>query len=171
MAIPVLDSLIGRLFGHLALPQLYSQPEGQSAKEKTGVARAIDRVELSTAAPQPLEAKLFEEAQTLARKLANGDSLTAAEQTRLREDRVFAAMVALTALGTEETAPFFRWPGGLPAPTKDELAAAYRRIRQRPRNLEDVRDPSYISDLRLRLIEAHRNADFGILAAQLQDQE
>jgi hypothetical protein len=138
-------SNIGRMFGRLNAPGLYGMQKSAAAGVIDDGAESVDRVSLSSQAPKPLPARLLEDALIVGNELANGGRLPLEKVEQLREDRVFAAVSALAAMGAgdavEARALDFAWPGGLPAPTSEEMEAARRRLAQRLQNLELAGDP------------------------------
>ncbi len=84
--------------------------------------------------------------------------LTSDEESNLREDRVYAAITVLIAMGTDtEDATLSGWPGGLPAPTREELETAYRRLSQRLQNIDDANNPALANQSRLDVLDRNRN--------------
>ncbi len=122
---------IGRMFARHNVPALYAKQKAAPPEEPQVEDKRVDQVSLSPQAPKPLAGNLIREAFAAADALASGGGVSEEETTRLREDRVFAAVSALALLGYDRGEQAF-WPGGIPAPTKAELEAARRRLAQRP---------------------------------------
>ena len=143
MTIPVLGGLIGRLFGHQEVAQAYKTRRSMVAgAEEAPAAQGGDLVSLSEKAPSPLPARMLEEAQEVSAKLSQGEPLTGSQEARLREDRVFAAVVALSLVGVDRVGKDFAWPAGFPIPTSEELAAAAETMQAQAQKLE-----AYVDEL------------------------
>lgn len=160
------SGVIGSLYARRNLGETYARQKavGEAAGES---ASASDRVELSSAVPKPFSARTFEDALRVSETLATGGSLTSDQDASLREDRVFAALSALIAVGAGGDEAVRVWPGGLPAPTREELEAAYRRLSQRLERSGDAGDPEEAARSRLDTLEQGRGADFDALSAGL----
>lgn len=136
-------SNIGRMFARQNVPSVYGLQKNASGAEAEETAGVVDSVSLSPYAPKPLAADLFRDAVAAGRDISSGGGLSGDQLARLREDRVFTAVSALSLLGDDgEGATVPRdWPGGIPAPTAEELEAARRRLAQRLR-FDDSSDRS-----------------------------
>ena len=170
MVIQSAASLIGQMSSHTSAQEMYEAPVHRKGARsvQAGADTAperMDRVELSANAPKPLDAGQMARANQLAERIANGESLKPRDMTELRNDRVFVAMVTLEALRLARPGMRVQWPGGFPRPNQAEMEEAYRRIAQRPRNLETVNDSEQIVERRRELLAHHRNTDF----AELED--
>lgn len=142
-------SLIGQWSG--TGQQFYEDPrypQRSSSRLIAGRFHREDRVELSPNAPRPLDARILQRAAAVA------DSLEISPETteKLRQDRIYAVVGVLAAIARQGAEP--QWAGGLPAPTKAELAAAYRRIHQRLSRMDTVRNPESMSTIRSEIIES-----------------
>ncbi|MDR3078272.1 MAG: hypothetical protein LBV15_05880 [Planctomycetota bacterium] len=137
-------SNIGRMFGQLNAPEAYDARKAAVAPVGEDGAEAVDRVSLSPLAPRPLPARLLEEAVDAGRTLASGGKIRPEKVERMREDRIFAAVSALAAIGLDDVQglPKISWPGGLPAPSGEEMEAARRRLAQRLAGVEQAEDPA-----------------------------
>ncbi|MDR1611569.1 MAG: hypothetical protein LBT97_02170 [Planctomycetota bacterium] len=161
------SGVIGSLYARRNLGETYARHKATGEDLERGVA-ASDRVELSSAVPKPLPARFVEEAKLASETLAAGGVLSPGQTAALREDRVFAALAAFMAVGaTGEAGTVPPWPGGLPAPTRDELEAAYRRLSQRLERPGDADDPEGALRSRLDALEQGRGADFLALSTSL----
>lgn len=161
--------VIGRMFARRNIQDLYTRKRpAVEAAEEMGAA-PVDRVDLSPQAPRPLSASYVESAAGTAQKLAGRGKLTSDETQSLREDRVFAAISTLIAVGADPDggAGLKGWPGGIPAPTGAEMEAAYRRLAQRLDRVDDASDPETAKRGRSAVLEKVRNVDFGELAARM----
>lgn len=154
--------VIGRMFAKRNVQEIYSKQRTATEEADDRITDAVDRVDLSPFAPKPLAASLVESASGTAAKLLTGASLTSVEESALREDRVFAAVATLIAMGGNADSPLPGWPGGLPTPTRQELETAYRRLSQRLENVEAASDPEAALRGRVETIEKNRNADFSV---------
>lgn len=152
--------VIGRMFAKRNVQEIYSKQKGAAGETDERMIEAVDTVDLSPFAPKPLAASLFESASGTAAKLTSGASLSPGEVSTLREDRVYAAVAALIAMGTDSESRLPGWPGGLPTPSRYELETAYRRLSQRLENVEATNDPEATQRGRMETIERNRNADF-----------
>lgn len=160
---------IGRMFARQNVPTVYARQ--RSAGDATGVETTesnMDSVSLSAFAPKPLDAVDFETAMEYSGYLSGGGKgmATAAAEERLREDRIFAAVSALAAMGVSGEGFELpnRWPGGIPVPTREELEVARRRLSQRLQNVDQTSDPEKVQLDRTALVEKLRKRDFGALA-------
>lgn len=99
--------------------------------------------------------------------LAGGGKLSSETSERLREDRIFAAVAALAALGDEGSDGVTQrsWPGGIPSPTREELEAARRRIAQRLQNTDDTDNAEALQTERVELMRKIGKRDFSELSA------
>jgi len=125
----------------------------------------VDVVELSEAAPRPVDVDFLRDADLVAGKLAGAGDLTGREKTRMREDRVFAAMSALLLVGAYESGYPAKWPGGLPTPSPEEVQEAYRRLSQRLMRLDSVRDAYEMQSLRQTVLDSLRGQDLPALVS------
>ncbi len=171
MTIAATSALIGQLFARSTIGQTYQdgRRDGGGEEEAPPLLHGSDIVELSVEAPRPVEANMLLEAEALARKLAAREGLSGGEEESLREGRVVAAMVVLAAVERNRgdlDAPV-NWPGGLPAPNREELAEAYRRVRQRLSGVQETREAEKALRLREQIVEYFREADFGALADEV----
>lgn len=160
---------IGRMFARQNVPTVYARQ--RSAGDAAGVEASdstMDSVSLSAFAPKPLDAADLESAMEYSGYLSGGGKGMAAApaEERLREDRIFAAVSALAAMGVngEDLELPDRWPGGIPVPTREELEVARRRLSQRLQNVDQASDPEKVQLDRTELVEKLRNRDFGALA-------
>ncbi|MDR0363057.1 MAG: hypothetical protein LBJ46_10310 [Planctomycetota bacterium] len=152
--------MIGNLYARQNLGELYGRQKATEAEQPRENASLSDRVELSRAVPRPLSARLVEEAREVHDTLFGGKRLNAAQETAMREDRIFAAVAALMAIGVTGEEPVMpAWPGGLPVPTREELEAAYRRLSQRLDKLDDAEDADRAAGIRIELLDRARGAD------------
>ncbi len=138
---------------------------GDSGRQgsRGGRLQSLDSVVLSAAAPKPLLAGQVEAAGQAAQEVAEG-TVAAGTVRNLREDRVFAALTILAAVGQSGQGSPRGWPGGLPAPTREELSTAYRRLAQRLDRPEQVSDPSAAQNLRRTILDHFRGEDFSAIA-------
>lgn len=167
MAIQVNGSnpgVIGRMFARQNVTEVYGRQKTAVAEAEEGSAATVDKVDLSPLVPKPLSAAYVEDAYATAEKLGQGGKLAANEAEALREDRVYAALTALMALGGDSDAQQLKWPGGLPAPTREEMQAAYRRLSQRLDKLDEAGDPEQAQLSRIKTLEGMRKTDMGELA-------
>ena len=155
---------IGRMFARQNVQDLYGRQKSVVETADVKSPDQVDRVVLSSQAPKPLSASLVEDAMGTGKKLSGKGRLTADEEDALREDRVFAAVAMLAALGTEAETRLPGWPGGLPAPTREEMEAAYRRLSQRLNKVDEASNPETASRARVEIVEKNRKTDFGELA-------
>lgn len=166
-------SNIGRMFARQNVPNIYGLAKSASAAEAEEAGGAVDSVSLSPYAPKPLEATLFEDALSAGKAITSGAKLPDDQEIRLREDRVFAAVSALALLGDDGedgTLPR-QWPGGIPAPTSEELEAARRRLSQRLQNVESAQDAAQLQQERLVILEKIGKRGFAPAAALEQGME
>lgn len=154
--------VIGKMFAQQNIPGLYNRQRKGDPEESAvnSLPEAVDRVELSSFAPRPLDAPYVEEAEKVGRELAGTGVLSGENAVRLREDRVFAAVSTLMALGITEKKYPLNWPGGLPRPTSDEMSAAYRRLTQRLSKLNEASDPTNVDASRRATLDNWRGVDF-----------
>lgn len=157
---------IGRLFAKQNVPTVYNRQQ-DAAAEESGAVGATDRVELSSFAPRPLSASLFQDAWETGQALGSGDKLSAGQTEKIREDRVFAAIAAMTLLGANGSGSDANigWPGGLPVPTQAEMDEARRRLSQRFLRVEATEDPEAVQNNRLNLLEKLAGRDAAVAAA------
>jgi hypothetical protein len=140
-------SNIGSMFARLNMPEIYGKAKpGTTAPVPVPDGNgSVDQVKLSPQVPKPLPARLFEEAAGTGRELSRGERLTTKTMARLREDRVFAAVSALSAMvenGTEIlNLDELDWPGGVPVPTREEMEMARRRLAQRLKDIDAAGNP------------------------------
>ena len=145
---------IRRMFARQNVGSVYGAQKSASGLKADEEAAQVDKVSLSAFAPRPLNADFLEDAMAAGKTLQDGGKLSAADQDRLREDRVFAAVTALALLGyDEETGTARSWPGGLPSPSAAELEEARRRLAQRPRDTEAAQDYKQVQRDRLDLMQ------------------
>jgi len=166
MNIPILGGLIGRLTGNQEARQQYKPRSGVGQAEPLPVTDG-DVVDLSSNAPQPLPARLVEEARAAADRILQGEPLSSAQEERLREDRVFAAVVALQTFAGQPEGKI-AWPGGLPVPTRAEMEEALRRVHQRIIDPETARIPAQVGPARRQLLDELRGADLGAELERLE---
>lgn len=146
---------LGGMFGRQPAAQKVAQAAGAVAQIARKITEGGDIVELSSNVPQPLEAATLEAAGVVAQKLRAGQPLSTREMNRLRNDRVFAALTVLNGAAVGG-GTFQHWPGGIPAPTGDELDEAYRRLSQRLVGNDYARDPEALNALRVEILDAFR---------------
>lgn len=153
---------IGRMFARQSAPVAYGAQKGARSAQADVVEGQVDMVSLSPLAPRPLSASFLEDALDTAKTLDEGGRLSADRMTKLREDRVFTAMAALAAVGEDDADAVLprNWPAGLPAPTRDEMEAARRRLAQRLRNVDQAADPEQLQQSRLDLMRKVGKKDF-----------
>ncbi len=159
---------IGRLFARQNVPTVYGKQQNDTAVAKeSGVVGAQDRVELSSYAPKPLSASLFQNAWETGQTLGSGGKLSSEQTERIREDRVFAAIAAMTLQGANgsDTDANIGWPGGIPRPSDAEMEEARRRLSQRFQRMEAMEDPDAVQKNRLDLLEQLANRDNLAMAA------
>jgi hypothetical protein len=129
----------------------------------------MDSVTLSSRAPRPLTAGFLEQAMATGRDLGAGGGISSESEMRLREDRIFAAVSALAMFGyTGDETEAIIWPGGVPAPTGEELEVARRRLAQRPQQLDEADNPTEVQNDRLAVLERLGRRDMSSLAGLLQ---
>lgn len=152
---------IGRMFARRNVPAVYGAQRDRPGAGVEEAAGMVDTVSLSASAPRPLSATFLEQAVDVSRRLGEGSRLSADSDEKLREDRIFGAMVALASIGGDDPKSMPRnWPAGLPAPTRGEMDAARRRLSQRLRDLELVGDPTAVQQTRLDLLGKVGKIDF-----------
>ncbi len=146
---------IGRMFARRNVPEVYGFAKAAATADPEAIQEQVDRVSLSPLAPRPLPARLLEEAMDTGRLMNDGKKLPADRVERIREDRVFAAVSALAAIGEtgEETGSPRSWPVGLPAPTSEEMEVARRRLAQRLRGVDQAEDPTGVQMGRVELLQ------------------
>lgn len=151
---------IGRMFARQNVPSVYGSQKATAAAVADEAAR-VDNVTLSAFAPKPLTADFLEDAISTGNKLGDGESASNGEKQRMREDRIFAAMCALTLIGyTGEGGMPATWPGGIPVPTSEELETARRRLAQRPSDPEKTENPEQLQQDRLELLQKLSKQNF-----------
>lgn len=155
---------VGRMFARQNVSSVYGAQKSAREGEAEETGGIQDKVSLSAQAPKPLTTGFLERALSTGRTLADGAKLPASDETRLREDRVFAVVSALALAGYSETNPVVGWPGGLPSPTREELDAARRRLTQRPTDTGDAANVPGVMNDRLDLLERIGKSDFTSLA-------
>lgn len=127
-----------------------------------------DAVELSPNVPEPFTSADMAQARDVANAVAAGQELTTPMMDRLRMDRVFYALATLQGMNANQAAAVMQVPG-IPSPTKEELAAAYKKLSQHVRPTGGASDTIMTARLqRIDLIEAYRSADFAAIAEELQ---
>lgn len=161
--------MIGRMFARQNVTDLYSRQKSVDSAKSEKTNQAMDRVDLSPFAPRPLEASIVEDSGLTAEKINKGSKLTTEEVESLREDRVFAALTTLLAVGADPNTKLMGWPGGLPTPTQDEMHAAYRRLTQRMDRVDDTDDPDKTIRMRSETLENMRRIDTSQLSAAISD--
>lgn len=159
---------IGRMFARQNVPSVYGRQKAAGSAELQEEIKRVDQVSFSAQAPKPLTADFIQDALDAGDAIASGKSLSEEDATRLRLDRVFAAVSALALLGYDGEQPA-EWPGGLPAPTREELEAARRRLAQRPQNLEELSEPELVQNRRIELMEKITRRDLGQATLGLPD--
>ncbi len=161
--------MIGRMFARQNVTDLYSRQKSVDSAKNEKTNQAMDRVDLSPFAPKPLEASVVEDSGLTAEKINKGTKLTSEEMESMREDRVFAALTTLIAVGADPNTKLLGWPGGLPAPTQDEMHAAYRRLTQRMDRVDDTADPEKTIRVRSETLESMRRTNTSQLSAAIND--
>ncbi len=160
---------VGRMYARQNVPALYNRQKTVPGAGADDAPQSVDKVTLSANAPRPLTADYLEQAMSAGQTLAAGGEPSAETTERLREDRIFAAVSALAMMGhSGEKGEPVSWPGGLPAPSAEELEVARRRLAQRPQRLEDAADPAAVQHGRLTLLERIGRTDSSALATTLQ---
>lgn len=155
---------VGRMFARQNVTSLYGAQRA-APEEETGDAGGIqDNVSLSPFAPKPLTTGFLEQAMAAGKTLSDGMNLQPGEETRIREDRVFAAVSALTLIGYSESNPVTGWPGGFPSPTREELEAARRRLSQRPTDAGDAKNAQSVMNDRIELLQKVGKSDLAAIA-------
>ncbi len=155
---------VGRMFARQSAPTVYGAQK-KAGEMETEDANAIrDSVSLSPLAPKPLTTGFLESAFAAGKTMTDGASLASDSKTRLREDRVFAAVSALTLAGYSQENPMPGWPGGIPTPTREELEAARRRLAQRPTDSGDAGNAQAVLDNRIELLQRVGKTDLSSLA-------
>ncbi|MDR1744835.1 MAG: hypothetical protein LBS30_03675 [Planctomycetota bacterium] len=151
---------VGRMFARQNVSSVYGAHKAAPDAETEETGGIQDNVSLSPFAPKPLTTGFLEQALSAGRALADGSGVSADTEGRLREDRVFAAVSALTLLGYSKSNPAAGWPGGIPAPSREELEAARRRVAQRPSDAGDAVNVPDIMNGRLDLLQRIGKSDF-----------
>ncbi|MDR3210415.1 MAG: hypothetical protein LBU79_00670 [Planctomycetota bacterium] len=159
--------LIGRMFARQNMQDLYARQKVIADTENESNTLAVDRVDLSPLAPQPLSARLVEEAVETADKLAGEGDLSTGETKALSENRVFAVVSALMALRVDPETQLLGWPSLIPVPTPEELQAARRRLAQKMTELDTVEDSQAVQQERMTALDSTRNLDFRELSLTL----
>jgi len=170
MSMSVSDTLIGRMFARSEMASMYARQKNadQSRDETVDGTAQGDRVELSANAPRPLDARMIDEAVQVAQRMASGQTLSPSQTQRLREDRVFASLTALFAVGANKGRIGDAWfEGNAEAPSGMELESTFRRLSQRVAELDQSMDPRKVEESRLAALEAFRGIDFQELARVL----
>lgn len=169
MSVNGLDSIVNQSLG-MATQQQANQAFGSSDKvnlshleDQARKTNTFDRVQLSSGVPRPLAAKVLEEADLLASKLESGGKLKQKDTDALREDRVFAALVAMRLMENSSGQARAMWLGGIPSPTKSEIDEAYRRLTQRLVEPAEVEDAASSNNMRIDLLEKFRDFDYSVL--------
>lgn len=160
---------VGRMYARQNVPSVYNrqQTAGKAAAEES--VQSMDQVTLSAQAPRPLTGDFLEQAMAAGRALGSGGELSEESEERLREDRIFTAVTALAMMGySGEDAAYANWPGGIPAPSREELEVARRRLAQRPQQLQDASNPTEVQNERLTLLERLGKRDVSVLAGLVQ---
>lgn len=157
---------IGRMFARQNVPSVYGRQKAVENADIQEEIKQVDQVSLSAQAPKPLTADFIKNALDAGETIAAGEPLSEESESRVRLDRVFAAVSALALLGHDGDQPA-SWPGGIPAPSKSELEAARRRLAQRPQHLEQAAEPEQIQNRRVELVEKITRRDLGQDASRL----
>ena len=160
---------IGRMFARQNMPILYDAKKTAETASADATAETVDNVSLSPQAPRPLSAKLVEEAVDSARVVGGGGKLSSDKVENLRQDRILQAVFALAAMdGGGDAASLPRsWPAGLPAPTREEMEIARRRLTQRLHSVDTADNPESTQQARLDLLRKIGKRDFsGFVAAE-----
>lgn len=155
---------IGRMFARQNVSSVYGVQKATARPTVEEPVAQVDSVSLSPSAPRPLAADFLQQAMGTGQAMGDGESLSKSEEARLREDRIYAAMCALSMLGHtgESSDGPTSWPGGIPVPTRDELETARRRLAQRPSNTESVDDPEQLQQERLELMKKIGKSDLSL---------
>ncbi|MCL2001204.1 MAG: hypothetical protein FWG74_07195 [Planctomycetes bacterium] len=161
-------SNLGRMFAKRNVPEAYSLTKAAGTADPESPSGQIDQVSLSPFAPRPLPARLFEEALDSGRLMGQGKKLPDGLQKRIREDRIFAAVSALAAIGEtgEETGMTRAWPAGLPVPTPEEMEMARRRLTQRFWQLDQAEAPAAAQQQRVELLNRIGQRNFAASEAR-----
>lgn len=162
---------IGRMFARQNVPAVYGRQKSADGADPEAAAEAVDRVSLSSMAPKPLQGGMLKDALDTGRIMESGGKLSGDRVERLRQDRIYSAISALAALGDDGDANTMprSWPGGLPAPTREEMEIARRRLAQRFVPDENVDNPEVLQQDRLDLLRKIRNRDFSAPAGETAD--
>lgn len=155
---------VGRMFARQNVPSVYGAQKAAAAADSEETQGIRDSVSLSAMAPKPLTTGFLEQAMATGRSLGEGTKISSETEGRLREDRVFAAVSALSLLGYNGESSVSGWPGGIPAPTREELEAARRRLAQRPSDTGDAANPGSIANERVELMQKIGKSDLADLA-------
>lgn len=161
--------MIGRMFARQNVSDVYSRQKNVDSGNNEKTNSAMDRVDLSSLAPKPLDASVVEDSGSTAEKINKGTRLTSEEEANLREDRIYAALTTLMAVGADPETQLLGWPGGLPAPTKDEMQAAYRRLTQRMDRVDDAQDPEKTLRMRSETLGTMRRINTSQLSSVISD--
>lgn len=160
-------SAIGRMFARQNVPAVYGRQKAAGSVDMESGAQAVDSVDLSSFAPKPLSGEMFSDAMDTGRVINGGGRLSTDRMEKLREDRIFSAVSALAAMGLEgenEGLPA-SWPAGLPAPTKEEMEEARRRLAQRLQHDEMGADTADLQRERATLLDKVRKSDFSAFSS------
>lgn len=156
---------IGRMFARQNVPSVYGAQKAAAGVETDEGQGVMDSVSLSAMAPKPLTTGFLEQALSVGRSLGEGTKISSETEDRLREDRVFAAVSALSLLGYGKgDNTMGGWPGGIPAPSREELEAARRRLAQRPSDSGDSANPEAIMNERVELMRKVGKSDLADMA-------
>lgn len=144
---------IGRMFARQNVSSVYGAQKSSPAGELAAQDALVDRVTLSSFAPKPLTTGFLEEAMQAGKAMGSGQELPEETTARLREDRIFAAVSALTLIGYEaNSGGMAHWPGGIPTPSAEEMEVARRRLSQRPSVSEQTADVATVQNERVELL-------------------
>ena len=161
---------IGRMFARQNVPSIYGAQKSSTGVEAEEAGTVTDNVSLSPFAPKPLTSGFLEQALDTGKTLGEGSTLSGESESRLREDRVFAAVSALALLGYNENQNLSGWPGGIPTPSREEVEAARRRLAQRPRDTGDASSYESVMAERIQLLQRIGKSDFSGLAMAESEQ-
>lgn len=144
---------LGLLMARQSAPVAYNRQMETGVKTEETDRYAVDSVSLSANVPRPLTANDFRAAVNAGKTMASSGTLDINSTRRLREDRVFNALSALALMGERGTEEGMTgWPGGIPAPSSEELEEARRRLSQRLSRTEGLPDPAAAQEERLELL-------------------